>query len=243
MRLLWPMVLWTYIFAAFKLAAGQLANAPVGLDDVLTWPLPPQNHFWFLWALFVLHAIGIAVCALSSRPLPHLVWGGLMLLVLAVVLSQRIDFGVLFSPAANHAAIFLFGIVLARFAPPRRSLVVGLGAAALFALVAALNFALPQTLWSFLAVSVTLSMALCLALAGLMPRDGAVGAGLARLGALSMPIFLAHTIFSAATRIGLQRITADPAVHLILGTLAGIAGPLALYALLRRYSDPRFAGF
>ena len=58
-----------------------------------------------------------------------------------------------------------------------------------------------------------------------------------------MGIYLAHTIFSAGTRAVLGRFTADLTTHLILGTLAGIIGPLLIYAVIRRVGRPIWIGF
>jgi hypothetical protein len=73
--------------------------------------------------------------------------------------------------------------------------------------------------------------------------DGPIVAGIADLGRLSMGIFLAHTIFSAAMRIALQSVTSDLAVHVLAGVAAGIVGPLAIHAGLRRYGRPAWIGF
>jgi peptidoglycan/LPS O-acetylase OafA/YrhL len=63
---------------------------------------------------------------------------------------------------------------------------------------------------------------------------GAVGRGLAYLGERSLPIFLAHIIFASGTRIVLEKAGVDGlAVHLVLGTLAGIVGSLVLFAISR----------
>ncbi|MCA0961861.1 acyltransferase family protein [Salipiger bermudensis] len=246
LRLLWPLVLWTYVFAAFKIAAGAAANSPVGLDALLVLPLPPQNHLWFLWALFLLHALALPLCALPRRPLPTVAWGGLFLAVLAVVLFSGIDFGVLFSPAAIHAAVFVLGIWLARLSLPRFGFAAGCLALALFAGIDAAGLTvphLPDRLGPYLPVSIALSLCLCAALAGLVPARSAPGRLLAWLGILSMPIFLAHTIFSAATRVALQRVSDDATLHFVSGTAIGLAGPILLNALLRKFADPRLAGF
>ena len=57
----------------------------------------------------------------------------------------------------------------------------------------------------------------------------------ASLGRASLFIYLAHTVFSSATRIALLKAGVDdPALHVVLGVAAGIAGPLLLAPLLRR---------
>lgn len=74
-------------------------------------------------------------------------------------------------------------------------------------------------------------------------RDTAAVRAFAYLGIASMGIYLAHTIFSAGLRAVLARFTHDLTAHMILGTLAGIIGPLILYALIRRVGRPALIGF
>ena len=51
-----------------------------------------------------------------------------------------------------------------------------------------------------------------------------------------MAIYVLHTIFSAGTRIALRAVGfSDNLVALMLGTLIGIVGPLAVWALARHY--------
>lgn len=66
-RLLFPMVLWTYVFLGIQILVGQAANAPIPASALLRWPVPPYLHLWFLWALIVLQLVGIAVRPLAAR--------------------------------------------------------------------------------------------------------------------------------------------------------------------------------
>ncbi|AJY44261.1 acyltransferase [Burkholderia humptydooensis] len=64
------------------------------------------------------------------------------------------------------------------------------------------------------------------------------------VGFASMPIYLAHILATAATRIALVRLgIVEVGVQLALGTLAGIVGPMLLYALALRTGVARLAGF
>jgi hypothetical protein len=58
-----------------------------------------------------------------------------------------------------------------------------------------------------------------------------------------MGIYLSHTIFSAAARIALLPVTTDLWVHLVVGVVAGIMGPLGIYAVLQRHGRPAWIGF
>ena len=76
-------------------------------------------------------------------------------------------------------------------------------------------------------------------LLGEAPRLGAWWRGLASrlvfLGALSMPLYLFHIFFTSGLRGALEKVLpgAPVALHLVLGSLAGLLGPLGLYLLLR----------
>ncbi|MFN3578610.1 MAG: hypothetical protein ACK4TJ_16740 [Tabrizicola sp.] len=50
-------------------------------------------------------------------------------------------------------------------------------------------------------------------------------------------------MFSAGTRAVLARFSQDLTLHMIAGTLAGIIGPLLIYAVIRRIGRPSWIGF
>ena len=54
LRLLWPLCLWTWIFFALKLLAGDAQNQGVALESFPLNPIPPYAHLWSLWALFII---------------------------------------------------------------------------------------------------------------------------------------------------------------------------------------------
>lgn len=86
-RLLWPLVLWTYLFALSKVVAGSAANTPMTADMIPALPIPGHAHMWFLWALLVLHMVVLALRpVLMQRAHQRLVlW---LFCALSVVLSQ-----------------------------------------------------------------------------------------------------------------------------------------------------------
>ncbi|HYI02825.1 acyltransferase [Hyalangium sp.] len=56
------------------------------------------------------------------------------------------------------------------------------------------------------------------------------------LGSISMPLYLFHIYFASGIRLALEEVLpgAPPALHLALGSLVGLMGPLGLYLLLGR---------
>jgi hypothetical protein len=78
-----------------------------------------------------------------------------------------------------------------------------------------------------------------LALSTLIARRGPVPA-LSLWGKESLAIYCAHTLASAGARIGLKGFAhvSHPGIHLALGVLAGLCGPLALVWITKRLRFP-----
>ncbi len=240
LRLLWPLLLWTYIFAGFRYLAGGAINNPEALSDLIGWPLPPRDHLWFLWALFLIQMLALLIAVPGARARPTWVWLALAVGAAAVVSLPGLPLGPLTVNAALHLGLFCLGVWLARAGPLPSGPSAGLKALSVFALVQIVSFALPESVLAFQVVAAALSLCFVVMLNA---RFGALGQLLVRLGQLSMPIYLAHTLFTAATRIGLFKVTDDPMLHLALGTVAGLIGPVALYYAVRAVASPRVLGF
>lgn len=244
-RLLWPLVLWTYIFYAARLAAGDAANTQVqGVESLLFFPLPPRDHFWFLWALFLQHLLALALIRMVGRPLGTATWAGLAVLVVIGSSITPVGLNAWTVGAATYAGAFLTGLALGPHGLAVKGATALVAATLVFAGLQTLSFQLPPSLLT----SQLLGIALALCFLGIVRALCTTDARptlrlLAWLGLSSMGIYLAHTIFSAGTRAVLGRITQDLSVHMVLGTLAGIIGPLLLYTLIRRIGRPAWIGF
>lgn len=241
-RLLWPLVLWTYIFAAARLAAGDHSNTQV--TGLAFWPLPPRDHFWFLWALFLQHLVVLALIRFITGPLSAPVWAALALLVAVASSTLPLAFHDWTYGAATYAGAFLAGLALGAINWRPRGAIVFAGATGLFLALQWLSFQVPHVLLTRQLFGIALAL-LALTMIYTLPADHQTPAArlLAWLGVSSMGIYLAHTIFSAGTRAALGRLTQDLTLHMILGTLAGIIGPLVIYAIIRRIGRPSWIGF
>lgn len=240
-RLIWPMVLWTYLFLAFKLTAGSFANDPIGVDALLVSPFPGQLHLWFLWALFLQQ-----IAFLTAKPLirdgrfPAPVLAGLALLALALALMSWSETMLNWAgEALFFAPAFVLGILLGH----ERSILTRIFPWLAFAVFAAL-----LTVWTLLPDVRALQLAGSLALTFLFMAvfaglNGKWPAWLVRLGIASMTIYLAHTIFSAAAREALIVLGIhDLSLHMLIGTAVGIVAPLLLLALARRTGTVKLLG-
>ncbi len=244
-RLLWPMALWTWIFFGLRLLAGNAANAPVLATDFPLIPLPPYEHLWFLWALFITQVAVIGVFSVldgrvEQNALRWIAAGAAVSLALAIPFIAVPS--LLWGPTVAHLPYFFAGIAMGnltgRRLPPWRTA----GSAAAFV----------GLLWATQGQAAASIHSLALVLLGwslLMWLDpnrragGPVLEGLRLLGRASMVIYLSHTIFSAALRIAvLEAGVDDPALVLLGTTVAGLLGPLGLLALARRLKLERLLG-
>lgn len=242
-RLLWPMALWTWIFVGVKLLAGQSANQPVGLEDVQWFPLPPYEHLWFLWALFLIQ-IFVALVFASSR------WTSRVFRVLAgvtglalILILPFVDFqSDWFAAALRHTPYFVMAVAL--------GWTVGMRPSAMFAGLSALLFCVFLYLAGAGQVDLAQSMVMVLCVyifVAYLDRGEAetrvIIHTLRWLGQASMAIYLCHTIFSAGLREALQLLGfSNAAFMLMCTTLIGIALPAALFVMTRGNRVGRILG-
>ena len=244
-RLIYPLLLWTYVFLAFKAAAGSMSNSPLETADLFVSPIPGRWHFWFLWALFVIQIAFLAVLPLAGRVPDAVLAPGLLAVSIALLwlplpgaLTPWIGLAVIHLP--YFVAGICLGVVHRRLELPPWA---GASALAVFAvLVWTLPFAGMALPLGPLLTAMVLSLLFVAVFVAL--GNGAAGRWFAVLGQASMAIFLAHTIFSAALREVLLKLgVTDGVLHVVSGTLIGLAAPLVLYVLARRFGWTRRLGF
>lgn len=247
-RLLWPMALWSWLFFGLKLAGGGAVNSPVSLSDFPVVPLPPYEHLWFLWALFVCQSIAILVWAILPRSISvkAISYATLALMFgLALLSPYLIVPSPVWGAVVAHLPYFLFGvgvggIELRRRPPGYLSIVfLGLFAGYLF-LVATSTPPVASTLTSVLLITFAWSAWLGADRGG----DGRVLRVLRYLGRISMVIYLTHTVFSAVLRIVLMRLGLDDlALILVATTGIGLIAPIFVLWGARKLRMVRLLGF
>ncbi|MEQ6201831.1 acyltransferase [Sulfitobacter sp. HNIBRBA2951] len=247
-RLLWPMALWTWLFFGVKLLGGGALNSPVTLADAPIVPLPPYEHLWFLWALFLCHTLLILLYApvlkhLPAKPLRFLL-GGLGL-GLAILLPYLPVPSLIWGPMVAHLPYFLIGMAIADEQAEGWGAKIG----AFFAVFAfVLHIALLLLGMSYMPPAMTSCLLLIFAWMAWpqvdRARDAAVLRLLRYLGKMSMVIYLTHTIFSAALRIGMLRVGADDlALVLLATTIIGLVAPLGVMWAARKLRIVKLLGF
>jgi fucose 4-O-acetylase-like acetyltransferase len=244
-RLLWPLVLWSYLFTGARLAAGGAANTQVqSWQSLMFLPLPPRDHLWFLWALFLQHLIALTLIRAVGRPLGSAVWGLLAMVVILGSSFTPVGLNAYTFGAATFAGAFLIGLALGPLGWRPHGALALVSAVMVFQVLQVLSFQLPPSLITRQLLGIVLALAFLAVLRITVPKLTAQPVRLlAYLGVYSMGIYLAHTIFSAGTRAVLGRFTVDLTLQMVAGTLIGIIGPLILYAVIRRVGRPSWIGF
>lgn len=232
-RLIWPLILWTYIFFLCKIIAGGSANNPVGWGNFPFIPLPPREHFWFLWALFLGFVIIKGVYALGALiKVQELSWSLVTLVTLLfLILWQATG---LYSPWLQPAFIYLPYIM------------VGMSLRMLF---------FTNPLWTLAASFICFFASFFTPLGSIATlHNFGIGAGisvavvsitiilsnynscalLVIIGRASMAIYVSHTIVSAFIRTVLFATHVnDVFIHIFLGTSLGILVPLIAFKSIK----------
>lgn len=246
-RLLWPIVLWTYLFLGLKLLAGARSNTPVRLEDLLILPFPGTLHLWFLWALMIMSLAFLPLKFVSASGRAHswaLAVAGLLVLA-GYYWQPNATLHHWFGEALEFAPYMFLGIVVAQYGLLSNvsssarwgALAVFLGGIAFWPMIAATESHLPAKLILTLSF-LTLCTAAQTAPGSLFVRT------LQFLGMASMAIYLMHTIFSAALRSLLLALDiTDLSTHLLLGTLIGIVASLIGFWIAQRLRISKLLGF
>ncbi len=225
--LVYPYFLWSVVSVGLAVLAAGAVNSPKSIDAIETLWSTPVYQYWFLYALIICQLLALisradwritaVMCAVSASGVAT---GGFGMLSIAI--SFYVYFGV--------------GILLAPHLPGWEHRRRAVAVVALLSIVAFALTYLDEAMWpdrmlvvarAVLGIIATVSVAMLIA-----PWSR----WMALLGTASMAIFVLHTIFSAGLRMALHAIGfSSNLVALVLGTLIGIAGPLAIWAAARRY--------
>lgn len=236
----WPYFLWSLIQGGLKLAATPYTNHPVTRSDLIAIPVVPIEQFWFLYVLFF-SQLFVALVLPRRWLLAGLTLIGM--LAWATIADESIFFRIL------H---YLPYVVAGLFAMPLLTWLGGQVAGQWCVLGAAwLAFALligpigPPVNSAPVIYGLALLGSVGAIAAAMILETAKLPMGwLEYLGRLSMPIFLMHTIFSAAMRAGLKIVgLADPVLMLVLVTAAGILLPILACRIAVALNLTRLLGF
>ena len=243
-RIVYPYVIWSILQLTVIYLAGSLVNAPVNdyWTTILSLPWHAVSQFWFLYSLAILHLLAMLLPSIGA-------WGFVAMMVVGRILAQTLPIEGILGQTLLFGVFYGFGLVLnaPRLTQLRKQrpwmAAVGVGV-----LLLALPFSIRVDLlplfqqdprpsagsvagaaWELEVLPMAvLGTAVTIGLA--MGLKGPLAAGLAYMGRNSMPIFLAHVIFVAGTRIVLWKLFGpiDLLSLLLLLTAIGLIGPLLL---------------
>ncbi|RYE60269.1 MAG: acyltransferase [Hyphomicrobiales bacterium] len=234
--LLFPLLIWSWVFAAFLLMSGGFTSrGSLTPMEALLYPFPPQDIFWFLWALFLIQMFSLLLLRMTDRTLVVVFLASLAL----TMLQPEIPGTALLGGFFKGLPFFLAGVLLTRrdlFGPQpvRSAAAVGTGVFAL-SILCAVAFGLQGGALGTL-LSLVAALGFCAMIYGLAPRlPPRLLAILTFLGATSMAIYVMHIAPEAAARIVLVHLGLDALwIQLLGGMLGGVLVPLAAYQCFKR---------
>jgi fucose 4-O-acetylase-like acetyltransferase len=234
----YPYLVWSTLQTLVQLALSHHTNHKTSLYDLAGILIDPILQFWFLYALFLISLIYYFLrrCGLGSL-------GALLAFLVFWSTEGWISLGAWqpLSAARHNGAYYALGSVINHHGGTERlnraptmalvlTVILGYG-------IVAISVSRHREEMMPIALGVTLcGIAASIALAVLLSRSG--GLNIVRiLGAYSLEIYVAHTIASAGIRIALQKVmkVQDVTAHVAIGTVGGIALPLLMGLLCRRF--------
>lgn len=239
LRLLWPLFLWTWIYFLFKGLAGSLVNVPMDWAAFPWFPLPPREQFWFLWALFLIQVVLAPLARFGPNGTGT--WLGALAVALVIFALPPGPSAPWIVSAMTFGPYFALGILFARVPSAASGPGLALPALAGFLACAGAAALLSPGPFGGLALGAGATLGLVLAVRATVRASRGP---LQLLGEASLAIYVAHVIFTAGTRILLSALGVEGLwVHLALGCLFGILGPLLAFLAARRAGLERLCGF
>lgn len=242
--LLYPLLIWSWVTAGFLILAGSWTNRPpISLTEALLYPFPPKDVFWFLWSLFFIQTLASLFATVRTvHVLAFFVASFALLLALEIWPFPRLEF------VTDNLSFFLAGVLLTRSGNIHFGLGAASGPVGLLAFIACEVWAVYN--WSLLGtapayvVGLIATLSFCAFIAWVASLAPAwILAPMSFLGRASIAIYVTHVILLAATRIILVTLgIGSLAVHIVLGTVAGVGAGALLYVLLKRWALLRWFG-
>lgn len=235
--ILYPYLVWSLLQGFIEVLLARYTNGATEAGDVLALLWAPRAQFWFLYALFQIFIVSAVLFSFKARWLPYLILGAAAL----SFIFARAEYMGPFIHAARMMVFFVLGVVFFRLSKAEigRAPMVTLVLFSTFAVVeyvfhsfAGLRYS-DRSLFSLL-IACT-GIAATVSVASLV--TGRLSSGLAYLGRMSMYIYLGHILVASGMRVGLSRAWPECPVwlHVIAGLVAGIALPIVLYRLCKRW--------
>jgi fucose 4-O-acetylase-like acetyltransferase len=259
LRLGYPYLLWGGLQTLSQVLLSRYTNHTAGPEAFLELGFEPPMQFWFLYAL-LLQTLFLGLLAKLGLGRASILALSLLIFISAPLLP--IGHWSPLNQARNYLIYTALGVF---FGSAERVDTVDRGLTSTYLPLVLLGY--PAVGWAVYApliseqdrmlrvgvacLGILASVSLCVLLTRVRPSLASRARGLAstvqacssllvRWGEASLAIFVAHTLASAAVRIGLLNVlhVRNVALHLVLGTVVGIAVPWALYILSKWLAIP-----
>jgi fucose 4-O-acetylase-like acetyltransferase len=249
-RILYPLLLWYYLFIGVNVLMSPYVNNPFSVERLLALPTPFGTQYWFLYALFVVQLLCMPIAFARTR---QQIMGFVLIAGSAAVLSeyQFGFFNIWLNQAIAYLPFFLLGVLaseitnrdgLHRFAPAQCALW-GVGIFILAQFLRQTGAPVPAP-FLLLGVFASIGFILMILSVSLWSTHGRLTTALEILGRASMAIYLAHVFFTAFSRMALTAMGVQELwMHVLIGTTLGVSGPLILRFLADRFSLGWVLGF
>jgi fucose 4-O-acetylase-like acetyltransferase len=237
-----PYLVWSILQGLVEVLLSQYTNGHVTLAEVFSLLWQPRAQFWFLYVLFFMF-LGATVI---YRWLPARVHGIVAVLAcLAAVFAEYLPGGMPLGIVIQYFPYFAVGVLfntldMSNLAVTGRRVVIALAA------FVAMQYAVHMVGVGVGPVPPLAGNVLSLALAGVSILSVVALCRwlerfrldmLARLGQASLAIYVMHILAGSSVRIILQKFLGidSIAIHLVVGTLAGLGLPLLVLWLGNRF--------
>lgn len=243
-NLYYPYLLWSFISAALVLVSPGAVNTAFGWTEVAMIPVVPIQHYWFLAYLII--SMGVLLIVRKQIELACCVLVGFSILIWSTAMQWGQAGPYPLMKLAYWTAFLLVGCIISKrnWLPQANTLAfVAALVVTLCSVAASISGDIPiRTGVFFLSSLAACYVVYCLAA---WTARTFIGTALAKVGALSIAIYVAHTIFGAGLRTVTYKIW--PEAPLALVATAGIAisviAPMILYEVAQRLGMNRLLGF
>jgi fucose 4-O-acetylase-like acetyltransferase len=223
----YPYVVWQTIQILLMLAAGNTTNKP-SAELLLMFPILPYMQFWFIYTLILVFAL---YSVLKLARLPSL---AIFAMSVGMLFLPQIDW-IPFNDLCRSMIFFTFGLVLRdymRVLHDVSSWLLFLAAAACASVTMTMVYNGTNLYTPFRPVAATTGVAASVFFATAMVR-WPWWRGLCVIGRYSLEIYVSHLVFAASMRIILMRVfhVESLPLHISLGFMAGVCGPLLLVTI------------
>lgn len=237
---LYPYILWSLLQGFIEVLLSGFTTSTTTSSEVLSLFWQPRAQFWFLYVLFAIFVL-MAMLSRDHKPLPA--WALTVAALAAWLLQMFVQLPFPLDFIASYLIFFVLGtrVLLWKDALQTHALKVTLCAAVIFAVLEYLFHIQLHLLYADksalnLALAIAGITLVCSAAMLLARWNQGWMTWLAMLGYCSMPIYLMHILTGSGVRIVLSKLlqihSATP--HLIIGSLAGLIIPVAVFQLSKK---------